>query len=73
MTQVVVNLTDTFEQWRVKTNQVCENQGDIATLTTTDKDSLVDAINEIDSNNQEAEVNMLKGGPDMLTMMNTKR
>ena len=52
MTQVVVNLTDTFEQWRVKTNQVCENQGDIATLTTTDKDSLVDAINEIDSNNQ---------------------
>ncbi len=49
MTQVTVNLTDTFEDWRVKTNQICANQGDIATLTTTTQVSLVAAINEIDA------------------------
>jgi len=49
MTQVTVNLTDTFEDWRVKTNQICANQGDIATLTTATQASLVAAINEIDA------------------------
>jgi len=49
MTQVTVNLTDTFEDWRVKTNQICANQGDIATLTTITQASLVAAINEIDA------------------------
>ena len=49
MTQVTVNLTDTFEDWRVKTNQICANQGDIATLTTTNKSSYVAAINEINA------------------------
>ena len=49
MTQVTVNLTDTFEDWRVKTNQICANQGDIATLTTATQVSLVAAINEIDA------------------------
>ena len=49
MTQVTVNLTDTFEDWRVKTNLICANQGDIATLTTTTQASLVAAINEIDA------------------------
>ena len=49
MTQVTVNLTDTFEDWRVKTNLICANQGDIATLTTATQASLVAAINEIDA------------------------
>ena len=49
MTQVTVNLTDTFEDWRVKTNQICANQGDLATLTTTTQVSIVAAINEIDA------------------------
>ena len=49
MTQVTVNLTDTFEDWRVKTNQICANQGDMATLTTTNKSSLVAAMNEVDA------------------------
>ena len=49
MTQVTVNLTDTFEDWRVKTNLICANQGDIATLTTATQVSLVAAINEIDA------------------------
>jgi len=49
MTQVTVNLTDTFEDWRVKTNLICANQGDIATLTTTNKSSLVAAMNEVNA------------------------
>ena len=49
MTQVTVNLTDTFEDWRVKTNLICANQGDIATLTTATQVSLVAAINEINA------------------------
>ncbi len=49
MTQVTVNLTDTFEDWRVKTNQIATNQGDLATLTTTAKNNMVAAINEIDA------------------------
>ena len=49
MTQVTVNLTDTFEDWRVKTNLICANQGDIATLTTATQVSLVAAINEVDA------------------------
>ena len=49
MTQVTVNLTDTFEDWRVKPNLICANQGDIATLTTATQVSLVAAINEIDA------------------------
>jgi frataxin-like iron-binding protein CyaY len=47
MTQVTVNLTDTFEDWRVKTNLICANQGDMATLTTATQVSLVAAINEV--------------------------
>ena len=49
MTQVTVNLTDTFENWRTKTNTLGTNQGDIATLTTSTQASLVAAINEIDA------------------------
>jgi hypothetical protein len=49
MTQVTVNLTDTFEDWRVKTNTLGTNQGDLATLTTTAQNSLVAAMNEIDA------------------------
>jgi len=49
MTQVTVNLTDTFEDWRVKTNLIGANQGDLTTLTTTNKSSYVAAINEINA------------------------
>jgi hypothetical protein len=47
MTQVTVNLTDSFEDWRVKTNTLGTNQGDLATLTTTATNSMVAAMNEI--------------------------
>lgn len=38
--------TDNFEQWRVKTNQISDNVGNPTDLTTTDKSSLVAAVNE---------------------------
>lgn len=49
MAVTVVNQTDTFDQWRVKTNDISSNVGDVATLATTDTSSVVAAINELDS------------------------
>ena len=47
MAITVVNLTDTFDEWRVKTNTLGTNTGDLTTLSTTAKGTLVAAINEI--------------------------
>jgi len=47
MALTVVNLTDTFDEWRVKTNTLGTNTGDLTTLSTTAKGTLVAAINEI--------------------------
>jgi len=41
-----VTLSDSFEQWRVKTNAIDNAVGDLATLNTVNKTSLVAAINE---------------------------
>ena len=49
MAIISVNLTDTFEDWRTKSNLLCTQQGDLATLTTTAKNTMVAAINEIDA------------------------
>ena len=49
MAITTVNSTDTFEDWRVKTNTISTNQGDVAALTTTDKTSTVSAINEVNA------------------------
>ena len=49
----VVNLTDTFDQWRVKTNLIGSTFGDLTTLSTTNKSSLVAAINEIYTNDSD--------------------
>ena len=48
MALTVVNLVDTFDEWRVKTNTLGTGQGDLTTLSTTAKGSLVAAINELD-------------------------
>ena len=48
MAVISVNLTDTFEQWRTKTNSIGTKQGDLTTLTTTAKSTVVAAINELD-------------------------
>ena len=45
----VVNLTDTFDEWRIKDNLTAVQFGDLSTLSTTDKTSLVAAINEINT------------------------
>lgn len=47
MALLKINLTDHFKQWFEKTNTVIDTIGDIETLDTTNKDSLVEAINEI--------------------------
>ena len=55
----VVNLTDTFEQWRVKDNLTASNFGDLTALSTTNKSSLVAAINEIFSNDSDDMENVI--------------
>ena len=49
----VVNLTDTFDDWRLKTNLTASQFGDLTALSTTDKTSLVAAINEIFTNDSD--------------------
>ena len=53
MAVTVVNLTDTFDQWRIKSNSLGTTQGDLTTLSTTAKGSLVAAINEIYTNDSD--------------------
>ena len=53
MALTVVNLTDTFNEWRVKTNTLGSNQGELTTLSTTAKGSLVAAVNEIFTNDSD--------------------
>ena len=53
MALTVVNLTDTFDEWRVKTNTLGTNTGDLTTLSTTAKGSLVAAINEVFTNDSD--------------------
>ena len=55
----VVNLTDTFDEWRVKDNLTASNFGDLTALSTTNKSSLVAAINEIFSNDSDDMENVL--------------
>jgi len=47
MALTLVNLIDTFDEWRIKTNDISSAVGDLATLGTTNKSSAVDAINEV--------------------------
>ncbi len=55
----VVNLTDTFDEWRIKTNLTATQFGDLTTLSTTNKSSLVAAINEIFSNDSDDMENVI--------------
>ena len=59
MALTVVNLTDTFDEWRVKTNTLGTNTGDLTTLSTTAKGTLVAAINEIFSNDSDDMENLI--------------
>jgi trimeric autotransporter adhesin len=53
MPLVTVNLVDTFDEWRIKTNTIGSNTGDITTLSTVDKTSIVAAINEVVTNDSD--------------------
>ena len=55
----VVNLTDTFDEWRIKDNTTASNFGDLSALSTTNKSNLVVAINEIFSNDSDDMENVL--------------
>ena len=59
MAVTVVNLTDTFDEWRLKTNTLGTNTGDLTTLSTTAKGSLVAAINEIFTNDSDDMENLV--------------
>ena len=45
MALIVVNLTDTFNDWRLKTNSQIAQDGDLATLTAQNSSSIVGALN----------------------------
>ena len=60
MAIVQVNLVDTFDEWRVKTNSISTNQGDLATLNTTDKSTLVKALNEIKTGENDNLANIVE-------------
>ena len=47
MPVINVNLIDTFDQWRIKTNTIINSFGDLDLLNTTVKSDLVSAVNEI--------------------------
>ena len=49
MVVTVVSQSNTFDQWRVKTNTIGEDLGDIATLDTVATNA-VDGINEVNTN-----------------------
>ena len=44
-----VDLTDTVNTHRLRTNQLIDSVGDVSSLTTTDNSTVVAAINELDS------------------------
>ena len=49
MAVTVVELTDTFDSWRIKTNNVSSDLGDLVSLGTTANSNLVAAINEVNA------------------------
>ena len=49
MAVVQVNLEDTFNEWREKTNQISQGVGDTSQLETASTD-LVGAVNEVNEN-----------------------
>jgi len=67
MALIVVNLTDTFEEWRTKTNSSISQVGDLTTLATTNKASIVAAINESLQDIVEDVTPELGGNLDVLT------
>jgi hypothetical protein len=59
MPTVTVNLLDTFDQWRLKTNDIGANLGDLTSLTTTNKTNIVSALNEVVSGDSDDMENLI--------------
>ena len=60
MALVVTNLTDTFDEWRIKTNSLGTQPGDLTTLSTTNKSSLAASINEVFANDATRLTNLVE-------------
>ena len=60
MALVVTNLTDTFDEWRIKTNTLGTQTGDLTTLSTTNKSTLAASINEVFANDATRLTNILE-------------
>ena len=60
MALVVTNLTDTFDEWRIKTNSLGTQTGDLTTLSTTNKSSLAASINEVFANDATRLTNLVE-------------
>ena len=67
MAQIEVVLTDTFDEWRQKTNQLANAIGDIALLSEFGNngiDSLTDAFNDLDQRNTFFKATLTDGDQD---------
>lgn len=58
MAAINVGLDDTFDTWRQKTNDLSGDVGDLDTLNTTDKTTIVAAVNETAAKGNEFSVAM---------------
>jgi hypothetical protein len=66
-----VDGTDTFDSWRIKTNQISTDLGDASTLNTVATNG-VDAINEVDT--KIGDLNDLAlSEPDLVSAANAAR
>ena len=67
MALIVVNLTDTFEDWRTKTNTSISQIGDLASLTASNSASIVSALNGMWEEVKDDTSPELGGDLDVLT------
>ena len=67
MALIVVNLTDTFEDWRTKTNTSISQIGDLASLTASNSASIVSALNGMLEEVKDDTSPELGGDLDVLT------
>jgi len=67
MALIVVNLTDTFDDWRTKTNTSISQIGDLASLTASNSASIVSALNGMIEEVKDDTSPELGGDLDVLT------
>ena len=70
MALIVVNLTDTFNDWRLKTNSQIAQVGDLAALTASNTSSIVGALNGMMEEVKDYAMKTNISGADNLEIMN---